>query len=677
MLFSPLFQKKYFLLGWFFLNLNCQALDNPNYLGDVAGLTVSGLSDTTDKTSLNLGQSDLQKKIPANLGEALADELGISSSSFGQSANRPVIRGMAGSRVPIFMNGLNSGDVSSVSSDHAVASEVLFDQQIEILRGGESLRYSSGANQGMINLIDSRTPSTLLSAPSLSFVSQYNFNNQGFTNGILAEETLGQWTLHIDDTSRQTNNYLRSDGQLQSNSFEHHNDIGFGASYFRESGYSGFSISQYQNFYGIPSIEGSQIDLKQNRYQFIDNVNTPFKGVSKMSTKLSFVDYTHREISTAGVPQTEFTNKAIDGRVELFHLPIDTWSGSFGIQWSQSNLAATDLTNPLLSAAIIPTTQSMNIAAFIVENKTFSKVDVQHAARYEFVQRNPNNNIPYTDNANFSNPVGGGAPTTITPINTNFSLISLSTQGYWNYSPGYALGLRYSLTQRAPGVDELYSFGNHDATATFDIGNPQLSKETANHVELGWRKNAGILQGKVNLYQDYVSNYIYAFYTGSVDQQKNYPVRQFLQSDAKLQGIETEISYNLNGPGFSGRFFGDSSQGVFSQGGYLPLQPASRLGAFIAYSYQSWKTNLSLIHAFGQSNTAYSTFYSEPGTSGYNKLDLRIAKVLSIGKLSGSIYLQGNNLFNDIVRYSTTVDTLRINAPQPGRSVIAGVKIDY
>ena len=676
-MFSPFYQKKYFLVGVCFLHLNCLAVDNSTYLGNLNGFTVSGFSDSANKTSLNLGQSDLQKKLPANLGEALFDELGMSSSSFGQSANRPVIRGVAGSRVPIFMNGINSGDISSLSTDHAVASEILFNQQVEILRGGESLRYSSSASQGMINLIDSRTPTTLLSVPSISFVSQYNFNNQGFTNGLLVEESLGQWTLHVDDTSRQTNNYQRADGQLQANSFEHHNDFGFGASYFRDTGYSGFSISQYQNFYGIPSTEGSRIDLLQNRYQIIDEINAPFEGVSKMSAKFSYVDYTHREFSTSGVAQTFFTNKAFDGRVELFHLPIDGWLGSFGIQGGQSQLSATDLTNPLLSAAVIPTTQSMNLAAFVVENKTFSSVDVQNALRYEFVQRQPNNNIPYSDTANFSNPVGGGAPNIISPINTQFSLISLSSQGYWNYSPGLALGLRFSLTQRAPGVDELYSFGNHDATATFDVGNPQLSKETSNHIELGWRKNTGLIQGKLNLYQDYVSNYIYALYTGSVDQGKNYPVRQFLQSDAKFQGIETEITYNQNGSGFSGRFFGDSSQGVFTQGGYLPLQPATRLGGFVAYSYNSWKSNLSLIHAFGQSNTVYSTFYSEPSTSGYNKLDLRIAKALSFGKMSGAIYLQGSNLLNDTIRYSTTVDTLRNNAPQPGRAIVAGIKIDY
>jgi len=40
-------------------------------------------------------------------------------------------------------------------------------------------------------------------------------------------------------------------------------------------------------------------------------------------------------------------------------------------------------------------------------------------------------------------------------------------------------------------------------------------------------------------------------------------------------------------------------------------------------------------------------------------------------------YLQGNSLLNDTIRFSTTVDTLRMSAPQPGRTFILGIKVDY
>jgi iron complex outermembrane receptor protein len=667
-----------FVLNLFFL---CSQLafsqEQSIRVSDIPTLTVEGSSPLSNISELHIGQRELHGKFSKNIAESLQDELGFSSSSFGQSANRPIIRGMSGSRVPILQNGMNSGDVSSVSTDHAVASDVLFSQNIELLRGGESLRYSSSANQGLLNLVDLRIPSSILAEPSASLIGQYNFNQQGLTTGIFAEDSIGNWTLHVDNTSRQSNNYQRPDGQLQPYSFSRQNDFGIGASYFRSSGYTGFSFSQFQNFYGIPSVEGSQIDLFQKRFSLLNEESNPFTGISNLKTQFTYSNYRHQEISTAQFPESEFKNKSYEMRIELFHEPIQGWKGSFGLQAGSGTISATDLTNSNLNAAIIPSTKSDNMAIFAVENRSFGKVDIQNGLRYEWLRRNPDTSIPYSDSPNFDIPTGGSTPLSFTPKSNQFSLVSLSTQATWNMISDQALLIRYSFTQRAPSVDELYSFGNHDATATFDVGNPNLNKESSNHFEIGWRKNKGLTQAKVNLYQDFVSNFVYTQYTGVTDQNSGYPVRQFLQANAVIKGVESELTYNINGDGFAGRIFGDYSEGTLDQGGYLPLQPATRIGSAIYYNQLGWKANLSLIHALGQYKTAASTFYSEPSTAGYNKLDFRLSKSQSVNQLLITYYLQANNLLNDIIRLSTTVDTLRMNAPQPGRTFILGIKVDY
>ena len=667
-----------FVLNSFFL---CSQLafsqEQSIRVSDIPTLIVEGSSPLSNISELHIGQREIHGKFSKNIAESLQDELGFSSSSFGQSANRPIIRGMSGSRVPILQNGMNSGDVSSVSTDHAVASDVLFSQNIELLRGGESLRYSSSANQGLLNLVDLRIPSSILAEPSASLIGQYNFNQQGLTTGIFAEDSIGNWTLHVDNTSRQSNNYQRPDGQLQPYSFSRQNDFGIGASYFRSSGYTGFSFSQFQNFYGIPSVEGSQIDLFQKRFSLLNEESNPFTGISNLKTQFTYSNYRHQEISTAQFPESEFKNKSYEMRIELFHEPIQGWKGSFGLQAGSGTISATDLTNSNLNAAIIPSTKSDNMAIFAVENRSFGKVDIQNGLRYEWLRRNPDTSIPYSDSPNFDIPTGGSTPLSFTPKSNQFSLVSLSTQATWNMISDQALLIRYSFTQRAPSVDELYSFGNHDATATFDVGNPNLNKESSNHFEIGWRKNKGLTQAKVNLYQDFVSNFVYTQYTGVTDQNSGYPVRQFLQANAVIKGVESELTYNINGDGFAGRIFGDYSEGTLDQGGYLPLQPATRIGSAIYYNQFGWKANLSLIHALGQYKTAASTFYSEPSTAGYNKLDFRLSKSQSVNQLLITYYLQANNLLNDTIRLSTTVDTLRMNAPQPGRTFILGIKVDY
>jgi iron complex outermembrane receptor protein len=81
---------------------------------------------------------------------------------------------------------------------------------------------------------------------------------------------------------------------------------------------------------------------------------------------------------------------------------------------------------------------------------------------------------------------------------------------------------------------------------------------------------------------------------------------------------------------------------------------------------------LSLIHAWRQ--TRLAAFEVAP-TPGYNQLD---ASLSYRQKLSGSEmtwFLQGRNLLNQDIRYSTTVEALRMYGPQPGRSVLVGARL--
>lgn len=352
------------------------AQNAPLQAPDLPPVTVEGQAKSSPYADLYLFKNDVLNVSPKNLAEALDHQLGLASSSFGQGANRPILRGMSASRTPILQNGLASGDASTISEDHAVAVDILFNQDIEVLRGAQSLRYSSGANQGLINLIDNRIPTRLLVAPQISFVSQYNFNQQGLTNGVFAEDAIGHWTLHVDNTTRSFNDYKRPDGQLQANSSQKSNDFALGGSYFRESGFVGASFNQFQTQYGIPSEEGAKIDLLSQRFSLMAEESNPFSGISKLATKLSYTDYAHQELSTDNVAQLEFKNKSLDARVEVFHYPIMGWTGSFGIQGGNSSISAMDLTSPGAAAVVMPSTKSNNLAIFAVENRSWGTFEI-------------------------------------------------------------------------------------------------------------------------------------------------------------------------------------------------------------------------------------------------------------------------------------------------------------
>ena len=101
---------------------------------------------------------ELDRNRAATLGETLANQVGVSSSYFGAGASRPIIRGLAGARVRMLEDGIDSMDVATVSDDHAVTIDPLAADQIEIFRGPTTLLYGSGAVGGVVNTVTTRIP---------------------------------------------------------------------------------------------------------------------------------------------------------------------------------------------------------------------------------------------------------------------------------------------------------------------------------------------------------------------------------------------------------------------------------------------------------------------------------------------------------------------------------------
>lgn len=62
-------------------------------------------------TSIITGDT-LDSQVNSTLGDALENEIGVSTDSFGQGASRPIIRGQSAPRVQVMQNGLTVQDAS-------------------------------------------------------------------------------------------------------------------------------------------------------------------------------------------------------------------------------------------------------------------------------------------------------------------------------------------------------------------------------------------------------------------------------------------------------------------------------------------------------------------------------------------------------------------------------------
>ncbi|CAL1241310.1 TonB-dependent receptor [Candidatus Methylocalor cossyra] len=637
-----------------------------------------------------LSGEELRRKIGATIGATLQNEPGLTSQSFGPSVGQPVIRGQSGPRVQVMSNSLGNGDVAQLSPDHANGIEPVLADRIEVLRGPATLLYGSGAIGGIVNVIDNRVPDHLPERPlTVTGEQRYHSVSDQWISQLKLEGGQGPFALHLDGFYRDSGNLRIGGLAIDSNAvrqsdaalrgIELHNSDGVipntharakggtvGASLVGEQGYAGASINYLGDNYGIPPEglggEPVRINLKQTRYDFKGELREFAPWVQALRLRFGYVDYTHTELD-GGVAATVFTNRSYEGRLELAHQPFGPFQGVLGGQALSSDFAAVDSG---AGQALVPSSQIESYGAFAVESFRYGP------GRYEIGLRGETNSI---------NPRGGPR--------RSYTPISVSGSGQWRIGEAHTVSLAVTRSQRAPQVQELFSHGVHDATHSYENGNPGLSTETSYNLDLGYRFKAAWVNATLDLFHNWVSDYIYQQLTGGVYNDELgrfqavcsspgacFPVVQSQQADAVFKGFEARATFPVLEKGFGIvdlTLFSDYTRGEFVRGGDVPRLPPLRYGLQLDYAYGNhWSAFLRLTRGERQDHPGAN----DSPTPGYVLLNLGLqyeTRAFQDAKLL--VFAMANNLLDENIRNSTSY--LRNFAPEPGRGAELGLRISY
>jgi iron complex outermembrane recepter protein len=650
----------------------------------VTGRSLSSLDEPTSTPVQILSSDDLAHRRQGGLGETLAGLPGVHLDNYGGGASRPVIRGQTVPRIEILTDGANLFDVSSVSPDHAITTDPLLLDAIEILRGPAATRYGGNALNGAVNLIDSKVPKALPQGLATGGAElRYGVGDREMTAVGRVTAGFGSIALHAEGSRHQSDDYdvpYAYGSDRLKDSFADGTSYSLGASWVTPRGYIGAAYARQDSDYGLPGhshrnnichlhapnlhceahgsvvdyfagladSDTAQIELRSQRVDVRADHQDLLPGFERTRLRMSYTDYRHSEID-AGTIFSRYGNEVYDARLELTHRPLVGFTGTLGAQYTDGTFSGLDYNNAHLGKASNKY-YTENLAIFLEEKRDFGAIDVQLGARYDHRTVTPT--YPSFTDA-FDDALAIVAQLIPDQIDffrqlymqiytdsyitrkSHHNLLSLSGSVTWTMGGGLSTALSLARTERAPSVRELYAGGNNLATNSFEVGlsrtsllgagfasNPMDIKETAQSVNLTFRKEGGPLGFELGLFYQDIDNYIFARF---LEEKRETGVPQLLllytAADATFTGIDGQVSYRFS-PASRVTIFGDYVHADLKNGNDdLPRIPPGRLGARYEGSWGPLSADFEYSRTFAQDRFASY----ETRTGGYNMVNATLA----------------------------------------------------
>lgn len=664
-----------------------------------------------------LSGEELRFRQRATLGETLSQEAGIASTSFGQGASRPVIRGIGGDRVRMLQDGVDAGDASSTSPDHAVAIDTAQAERIEVLHGPATLLYGSSAIGGVVNVVGGSIPYRRAEKPVSGFVdlsggsvSDERSASLALDGGSIGSDGEGgDWAWHIDASFREADDYeipgFAEAGEHDEDEHEgeehEEEEEAFGfvpntdlenrsgtfgfTRFFGDAGLVGFSVSGFESEYGVPGGHGHGDEHDEGEHGEDEHDDDHGEEHGEEHDEDEHEEDEHGE----GGVRIDMQRVRYDLRAELTR-PFGPFAGAklrLGVvDYEHDELegeereVGTSFFNDAVDGRLELVQQRRGRVSGSV-GLQFGRKELEAIGEEAFVPENETETwalfafqeleavdgvLSFQVGARFENQENTNG---VGLRERSFDGFSTSAGLVWRPMDGWSVALSVANSTKLPNGEELYSFGPHFATNAFEVGNPDLEEETSLGIDLALRKTSGRFTGELTYFHNRFDDFIFQNFTG--EEEDGLPVLLYSQGDADFEGFELEARFGLweqGGQHLDLSFTGDRVRAKFDEGGYLPRIPADRLGIGLHYHRPKWHGYLEVWEVSEQDRVADR----ETPTEGYTLVNVGLTYRWILGEQLVDFVIEGRNLGDEEVR--NPVSFLKDIAPQPGRDINLGLR---
>ncbi|MFS0772289.1 TonB-dependent receptor [Sphingomonas sp. 1P08PE] len=669
-------------------------------------IIVTGIIDQTEQDVLQgtsvLSGEQLARDLRPTIGETLARLPGVSATSFGPSASRPILRGFQGERIRVLTDGIGSIDVSNTSVDHAVIINPLLAERVEVLRGPSALLFGSSAVGGVVNVIDTRIPRRLpTNGYRFDAIANYGSAANERSGSAAGDVAVGQHlVLHADGS------YLKSDdleiggyalspaaraaalsqvglpqtgdepidfaasagirGRLPNSASETWT-AGVGATIVTDRGTLGVSYGHYDSLYGVPvryataigqEQEAPRLDVAQDRVDLRGEVNVDGPLIDSIRIRLGHANYRHFELEEDGSVGTAFYNNGTEGRFEILQANRGGWKGATGVQYL-NRLFDVDG-----DEAFLPANETNQTGIFTLQQYDAGALKVAGGARYEWSSLSAR---PLPGQSQFFRG------------QRDFGALSASLGASYGLSDAVRVGLNGSRTERAPSGEELFANGPHAGTQAYELGNENFGKEKSWGLEATFHAHTDRFSLDASAYYNWFTGYISenrvdpsACTAVAPDGEVDLPCFQYQQADARYYGFEADASAHLFTIGttrLNADILGDYVRANIVDLGPVPRIPPARVLSGIEAQNDLFTARAEVEHLFEQNRIAAF----ETATRDYTIVNASIA-LSPFGKDSKtSLLLSANNIFDQNVRRHASF--LKDFAPLAGRDLRATLRV--
>ena len=636
---------------------------------------------------------DVARESAAGLGDALRNEPGIAIRSFGPGAARPIIRGFDGDRVLILEDGVRTGDLSSESGDHGIAVDPNSAERIEIVRGPATLLYGSNAVGGLVNVITPHesTRASLLEGTRAQLSADLGSANAQAGTNVGLQHARNGMRYWAGGSTRRTGDYATPLGTVENSATESANArAGVGWSGDRLFASAGVTLNDGR--YGVPfagEFHGHHevhsdghgddpggeaaiaLDWQRRALRFdVGLQGLANRVVEGVQLSLNAIDWGHDELEIEGGNEnvgTRYDNRVYILRADVDQRQTEHLSGRFGA-WTQiRDFEAAGV------EALAPRTDLSSFAAFAYEELSLGRFRVQFGGRvdrddYRVAERT-GGDAHDDDHDDGHDGHDHGVLEAPDARDRGFAGASASAGLHAELGAGNALVANLTRSHRAPAIEELYNFGPHVGTLSFDVGNPDLDAESTLGLDLSLRHRGDGVRADLNFFVYDIDNFIFGNRTGEVAD--NLPVFHILQGDSRFRGFDARGSTRLAGRTWLTLGLGYVDARLTTTGEALPRIPPLRGTVDLDIPYGGFTLSPQLEFAARQADV----FRGETETGRYSVVNVRASYVWPRQDTAHILSFTGYNLTNELYRNHTSY--IKDLAPEMGRGVRASYAVRF